>query len=464
MGLFGTSPQKKLEKARTAFQQRKWYEAWQLLEGVVDSPKLSDSERSEARVTSRSCRERMILERIEEADALRQAGDLAGARDRCATALDLAGDDLDRGPAEELLRRIDAPARKVAPGGLEAAAEPDLLPDPEATARPRPTLLDRMRSAPEAAPMADEEFFGDDPDHLFGIHMDTLTPATAGRLRSYGRDFQFGYLATVGGDGRRALRYFDRVDWAGVDHPAALRARANAYLLAERPEECLDVLDAIPPLSLELPGAAERGDADGAREPGASRPEETAAGPADEAGTPADEPSPEQLEALAGEGERRYLRIEALRALERYDEAVEAAQALVGRARGASPAAESLLGWTLIEAGRAEEARERLTALLTEIGYHEEILVPAAQAAVALGDDDEARRLLEELIQLRMERSLVHGRELDFPVEAGRRLLELYARTSVEAEKLQPLLMHLIDHDPANAEAYRDELMRLGAR
>ena len=454
MGLFGTSPQKKLEKGRAAFAQRRWFEAMGLFEDVVDSGKLSAGEESEARAGIRSCRERMMEERIAEADALRQAGDLEAARDRCATALDLAGDDLDRGPVEELLRRIDAPARKVGPGGLETASEPDLLPDPDATVRPIPTLLDRMKPAAEPEPPSDEEFFGDDPEHLFGIHLETLLPATADRFRAYGRDFMFGYLATVGGDGRRATRFFERLDWTGIDHPAARRARANALLLAERPDECLAILDGMPSLTLEELRGEGIGDVVGSNAgvPGGS-PDATA-----------ESVSPERLETLAGEGERRYLRVEALRALERYDEAVEEARALVGATRGDSPVAESLLGWVLIEAGRAEEAQSRLTALLKKIGYNEEILVPAAQAAVVLGDEAEARSLLEELIQLRMERSLTHGRELDFPVEAGRRLLDLYLRTEEGPEKVQPLLLHLIDHDPPNGERYRDHLMQLGGK
>jgi hypothetical protein len=129
-----------------------------------------------------------------------------------------------------------------------------------------------------------------------------------------------------------------------------------------------------------------------------------------------------------------------------------------------SPTLEAMLGWVLIEAGRAQEAFDRLSRRLKDIGYHEEILIPAAQAAVALGRDDEAVELLEQLIQSRMERGLAHYAEIDFPVEAGRRLLDIHLRRGAEVGTLRTLILHLIDHDLEEGERYRDLLMQLDRR
>ena len=76
----------------------------------------------------------------------------------------------------------------------------------------------------------------------------------------------------------------------------------------------------------------------------------------------------------------------------------------------------------------------------------------------------EARKMLEDLIQQRMERSLTRGQELDFPVEAGRRLLDLYLRTQAEPGLIRPLVLHLIDQDPEHAENYRAVLTGLDGR
>lgn len=436
MGLFGTSPQKKLERARALLAGGGWYEAKRLFEEAIEAgARLTEGERTEARAGRRRCRQAMMDGRMTEAETLLRAGDLEGARDRAQTALDLAEDDLPTEELRELLQRIEAPSRPLTGRGLDkAAVRDDLLPEPESTPTRFAAWLERPTRRPE--PVSDEEFYGENPEGLFELHLESMSPRAAEYFRSLGEEFRLGYLATVGGDGARALKRFEAMDWAGVRHPAALRAKANALLLAGQAEESLALLDSIAP-----------------------------AGDAAEENRVPDAGNEEDLrEHFAGEGERRYLRVEALRALKRMDDAVEAARALADAQPEPRLATEALLGWTLIEAGRSEEAWKRLKARLDELGYHEEILVPAAQAAFGLGDDAEARRMLEELIQFRMQRSLARGTELDFPVEAGRKLLEIYLRTKADVATTRTLVLHLLDHDEVNAEDYRSLLLQLDAQ
>lgn len=440
VGLFGSSPRKKLEKARDHFAAGRWFEAMRLFEEVLEAGgKVSEGEHSEARQGSRGCRERMILMRLEESEALRLAGDLEAARDRCQTAADLVGDDLDASAVEEQMQRIDAPSRAVAAGpDVGEVHETDLLPGADRRVVLQATPVDRP--VREAAPRDDAELFGDNPEELFEVHLHALSEPVADYLRALGPDFRFGYLALVQGEGKRALDFFERLDWGAIRHPAAVRQRANALLLAHRDDEALELIDAMAP----------------AGAPGSSVPATAAADFG--AALPPDDPD--------GEVRRRYLRIDGLRVLGRLEEAVEDARALADAAGSVepSPTLEAMLGWVLIEAGRTQEAFDRLSRRLKEIGYHEEILIPAAQAAVALGRDDEAVELLEQLIHSRMERGLAHYAEIDFPVEAGRRLLDIHLRRGAGERTLRTLILHLIDHDVEEGERYRDLLMQLDRR
>jgi tetratricopeptide (TPR) repeat protein len=440
MGLFGSSPQKKLEKARDHFVAGRWFDAMRLFEEVVGAGgNVAQGERSEARQGFRECRERMIRMRLEESEALRLAGDLEAARDRCQTAVDLVGDDLDASAVHEQLQRIDAPSRAIAAGpDVGEMHETDLLPDASRRVVLQATPVDRP--VREAAPRDDAELFGDNPEELFEVHLHALSEPVADYLRTLGPDFRFGYLALVQGEGKRALDFFERLDWEAIRHPAALRQRANALLLARMADSALEQIDAMAPAG--APGSSVPATATADRDPV----------------SPPDDPD--------GEVRRRYLRIDALRVLGRLEEAVEDARVLADAAAAVepSPALEAMLGWVLIEAGRTQEAFDRLSRRLKDVGYHEEILIPAAQAAVALGRDDEAVELLEQLIHSRMERGLAQYAEIDFPVEAGRRLLDIHLRRGAEERTLRTLILHLIDHDVEEGERYRDLLMQLDRR
>jgi len=116
-----------------------------------------------------------------------------------------------------------------------------------------------------------------------------------------------------------------------------------------------------------------------------------------------------------------------------------------------------------LEAGRYQEAYDRLHEWLESGRAPEEILVPGAQAAAALGDTEQAIQWLASLIEARIQRSLMHGTEVEFPVEAGRRLLELYLKVERDPHDIRSLALYLLDYDQEHAEEYREVLLKLGS-
>ncbi len=539
MVFFGRSPARKIERARALFARENWYEARRQYEEALDGrADLGPEHQAEAVERILACRRAMIALRLEEAETFRQAGDLESARDRCRTAVDIAGEDLARDDIEEMFRKINAPRRPLGPRGqIDDALETDLLPEPDRTVRPKPGPLDR-HSSEEPEP-EDEEIFGPDPENLLEIHLNTLDPGTASLYRRLGPVFCRGYLALAQGYGKRALQIFDDVSWETLRDPRPWLERAHALLLADRADEALDLLDkVVPELELSSDEVGEEDIASGASEPGtlethppdiaasgfaAGAPEVAASGfatervsapdsgatavaagapdagvttgvagapdsgvptaaagapdsdfAADAAGVsdsgaaadggeglaidPAVDPGPD---ARRVESRRIYLRIEALRVLGRYEEALESARILAADLTNAAPPTVTLYAWTLLEAGQAEEAYDLLLARIEAGEEMDEFLIPAAAATAALGLAEEETRLLERLIERRIFLSTQTGTELDFPVEAGRRLLDLYVETDREAGAVRALALHLIDHDPERAEVYRQTLLNL---
>lgn len=422
MGLFDRSPAKKLAKAQELLENKRYFDALRLFDEVI--PKSAGEERTAAEEGSRACRREMISQRLSEAEAFCQAGDLDAARDRCQTALDLAGDDLPTDAIQEQMRRIDAPRRPVGQAGPSAGLR-DLLPDPDEVVAPQPTPLDRAPK--EAEGLSDEELFGEGSEEVFEIHLHTLDPDTAEFYRGLGEDFRFAFLALSQGEGKRALEFLERLDTGVKDDPRIRLEHAQALLLAGKAEESLDLLESL-----------------------AAVPEGVA-----------DARAPERPPRIFDEGRRRFLLVDAYRALHRHEDAVAAALSLADATGGASPAAESLLAWSLLEAGQPQEAYDRLQKNLPRWADQDEILIPAAQAAVSLDQREEAISLLEELIRIRVHRSLARENEVDFPVEAGRRLLHLYVETDHDPEEIRGLVLRLLDYDPERGEQYRDMLMRL---
>ena len=450
MGLFGSSPQKKLEKARALSARHSHYDALLLYEELLQpGVRLSPVEEAEAREGWHAVRSRMIEDRLLESEGFRQSGDLERARDRCRTALDLAGNDIDPEPIRRQMLLVDAPRRPPTSSGRpEDASEDDLLPEADEVVAPKPGPFDRPE--PPRPAKSDAELFGDDPAALFEVYMNTVDEETAALYRGLGDDFRLGYLALVQGEGARALDFFDRMDWSRPQNPKVILDRAHALLLAGRAEECLDLLSELssgPSSAVHAPTTASQ------EMPSAS--EETPGASAAKSSSAAEEGEE------TPEGRLLFLKVEALRALGRFDEAVAAARVLVGRSSQPSAVLSGLLGWTLLEAGRPQEAYDALEPWLGVDLPPEEVLVPAAQAAVALEHRDEAIRLLEALVDQRVQRSIRTESEMEFPVEAGRRLLELYQEEGTDAGTLRSLLLHLIDHDPDRGESYRELLLSL---
>lgn len=421
MGLFGPSPEKKLEKAKALEAAGRDAEARPLYAEILEKVGgLNPVVRAEAEQRFAGVRSRMIRERLDEAERFRVIGDLEAARDRCQTALDLAGDDLPREEIEEKLRQVDSPKR---PAPLSTRAEDevpdDLLAPPVEADEPLGGLLELLRPRRKEEP-EEEEILGDNAEELFELHLESFDPDTAGEYRSFCPEFRTGYLLLVQGAGHAALRHFDRLDGQTAGHPAVLLERAHALLLAESPGKALDLLPQVRQAAGSL-------DSDDARALLLSR--------------------------------AQFLEIEALRAASRYEEAVRAAREFALGTAG--PATDSILAWTLIEAGRHQEAYDMLVAYLRSGSLQEEILVPAAQAAALLGRRGEAIQLLEGLLHARFQRSLERAVEVEFPVEAGRRLLQFYLEERRSPDQVRNLVQHLLDHDAEQGEIYRDLLLRL---
>jgi tetratricopeptide (TPR) repeat protein len=396
MGLFGFNAEKKLARARKYAEEGKHYEARRAFEEVAER---ADSEelRTAARTGSRDVRAAMIAARIAEADGLEATGDLEVAMDRLRTALDLAGDDLPKESLEERLRALEAPRRPAQ--ATSTPQPPDLLPDP---------VEDSARRAKRSETTDPSELFGVNPGEEFAILMNTLPDELASLFQQQGESFRLGYLALTRGAPQAALRKFDEMDWSELPPAPIALERARALLLARRPEEALALVDRI-------------GDA----------------GPAG-----------------------RWLRVEALRDMGRIDDAVDAAAELVNAQEQNTPESDALLAWTLIEAGRPEEAYDHLEGWLEGRAPDEEVLVPAAQALSMLDRIPEAIRLLENLIHHRLEASLATGREPNFPVQAGRRLLAFYIAEGRSPGEFRALVMHLLDFDPERGEQYRGLLLQ----
>ncbi|MEZ4654215.1 MAG: hypothetical protein R3E12_11665 [Candidatus Eisenbacteria bacterium] len=315
MGLFGFNAEKKIAQARRQAADGKLYDALRSYEEVAERADQA-ALREAAESEARDIRTRMIEARVEEADAFEAAGDLVAAKDRLQTALDLAGDDLPRERLDERLRAIESPRR---PTRVSPEAPPqDLLPDPEE---------DPHRGAIRAEPTDPHDLYGEDPEQEFEMLMHTLDPNLVALYQQQGEPFRLGFLALTRGAPRAAIEQFDRMDWDPLPPAPVAFERARALLLARRAEEALELADRIED-----------------------------AGPAG-----------------------RWLRVEALRDLGRVDDAVVAATELVNAQPANTLESDTLLAWTLIEAGRPEEAYEHLEGWLDR-GLPKRIAGPAAQA------------------------------------------------------------------------------------
>ena len=352
--------------------------------------------RTAAQNGGRETRAAMIEARVAEADGFEETGDLEAAKDRLRTAIDLAEDDLPRERLEERLRALESPRRPIQ--SVPAPAH-DLLPDP---------VDDPSRGAARAEPTEAAELFGENPEEEFAILLNTLPADAAALFQQQPEAFRLGYLALTHGAPRAALRQFDEMDWSTMPPAPIALERARALLLARRAEEAIALIDEI------------------------------------------EEPGP------AG----RWLRVEALRDLGRVDDAVLAAAELVNSQDQNTPESDALLAWTLIEAGRPTEAYDHIEGWLEGRAPDEEILVPAAQALSMMDRAPEAVGLLESLIHQRLEASLATGREPNFPVQAGRRLLSLYLALGRAPSEYRALVMHLLDFDPERGEQYRGLLLQ----
>lgn len=425
MGLFGVSPEKKLEKADRFLADGRIFDAWKNYEDVLRSRDADAAIAERARSGSLSARSLMIEERLGEAEQLRVIGDFETARDRCQTALDLARNDLDRSAIDEKIRLLESPKRPTSRTGRpEEDVVTDLLPAPD-EANTLPEVSSWWR--PEAPEPIDAES-AILPEEI-ELHLAALDPSVEAHYRSLGESFLVAWASLSAGQSEEALRRLESVTPPASLDPWVQIEQAHALLLVHRAEEAHARLSATPEV---LPGDSEPSSATGL--------------------------------GAHYSAKRRYLLVEVLRTLHLEGDAVLAAEALYREVGDQSPAVVSAYAWTLIEAGRHDEAYRLLQPQLQSAALLEEILVPLAQSTALLGRREEAIDLLEGLIQARFHRSLQRETEVDFPIEAGRRLLEFYIEDEdPESPELHSLLQHLLDQDRERGEHYRDLLLRMAA-
>lgn len=397
MGLFGFNADKKLSRARKALAEGDFYEALKNFEEVEKRQDVEAGVRAEAASEGKRVRGLMVDQRVLEARTLLSAGELEAARDRLETARDLAGSDLPRDAIEAGFAALERTSVDAA-AAHEAAQSP--LHNEDAP---------RLPEEPEEG-----DLFGSDFETEFALLLDTLPPGLANVFREQSLDFRKAYIALAKGAPRTALRYLDHLVWDPLPDPAVAVERARAELMTGAARQALERLEGLPDLSM----VEVRHDAD-------------------------------------------VLKIEALRDLERYGEAVELAKALAPPEPGRDRGADSMLATTLLEAGRPDEALDRIEPWLRSAQPSDEVHVLAAHAMRLQGRGEEAIPQLEALIQGSIQASLGSGKEPTFPVEPARALLELYLELgSPDPRKVRVLALHLLDFDPNRGEQYRQVLVR----
>lgn len=398
MGLFGFNADKKMNRGRKALADGDFYEALKNFEEVEKRDGIDAGIHAEAASEARRVRGIMIDQRLLEATNFLEAGEMEAARDRLETARDLAGTDLPRHAIEAGFAALER--TRVDTASLRDAAQ-------------SPLAVDDTPALPEEP--SEAELFGADLEIEFGMLMDTLPASLAEIFQAQPLDFRKAYVAMAKGAPRAALRHLELLNWNPPPHPAIGIERARAELMTGAARPALERLEGMSE-HLTLPEL--RHDAD-------------------------------------------VLRIEALRDLERYAEAADLAATMAPEAPGRDAAADVLLATTLIEAGRPDDAMDRIEPWLRSAQPSDEAHVIAAQAMRLQGRGEEAIPQLEGLIQGRIHASLGSGKEPAFPVEPGRVLLQLYMEHgSADPRKVRALALHLLDFDPTRGEQYRQVLVR----
>ncbi len=333
----------------------------------------------------------MMSGQIDEARRLFAAGEKGQALECCRAAIDLAGDDLDAGEAKELLARIETEQGKGTPrilAGLDA--------------------LPPVEEAP-AEEIPQEEFFGDRPDEIFEVHLETLPPDVAEIYRGMGAEFRDGFLSIQEGRPKEAIDRFASAPESAAAHPVFRLEKAQALLLDGQNEAALAEIEWI------------------------ALPEELAR-------------------------RRTEMRVILLERLDRKDEAEDEARRLWEGQQDVEAAV--LYAELLIDHGHHPRAVEILKPHVHPARPQPDIDGLAARAYAGAGEIGEARNLLERAVESFFQGPVGMRDAPRFPVWAARELLGLYTAVGEPPDNVRSLVQHLIRHDPSSADHYKEALAR----
>ncbi len=378
-------------------------------------------------------------EMLVEVRRLLSAGDYEAAEEGCATALELAGEDLDATDARALQAQVKAAARAAKSGGALAfeAARPAPAGDSRAERSARTggagrgsatagaaedASADSTERAPEDAagedaagesatdgePPYDGEALEGTPEEVFEALLQALPEEQAEAYRGFGPAFLRGYLLVQEGRGEEAIAAYGEAPGETRAHPLFRLETAQALLIAGRDEEALSEIE-----GLEFPKAIDR----------------------------------QRGILLMGlydrVGRREEAEVEARKIWE------EMSKDQVG---------SILYCEILLEHEKYTEALEVIDPHVDENRVQPDVDVLAARAHGGLGEIDEARGLLERIVESYFQGPVPGARRQAFPIAAARELLLLYIAVGEDPKRVRAIAQHLAREDPGSAATYRERV------
>jgi thioredoxin-like negative regulator of GroEL len=374
----------------------------------------------QAEAGAQKAREGLMRKQLDEAQRLMGEGDLVEAAESCRNAIDLAGADLDKREAEQLLARLlpesdDSLDDDI---GVETAPAGGAVISPACGCRPEVRELD------------DAAGLDIDKDELFELYLNAYPEERAGELRRLGTVFRDAFLLTQEGKGAEAAERFDAAPPEEAAHPLFRFHHAQALYACDRDDEALRLLE-----DLSLPA---------------------------------------DLQPVRAE-----LRTVLFWRMQQVEEAEQEARRLAEMAPG-DLGSSHLYAQILAAQGKYEQALDILLDWLDPGQVVPPVDMLAIQLYLKLGRVDEARELLERAADQYFHNSLSRKNqqqvnqsfglgtrmftpqededdaENPFPLWAGRTLLNLYLRHREEPDRVGGLVETLIMFDPGSEVEYRD--------
>jgi tetratricopeptide (TPR) repeat protein len=388
LGLFGFNAEKKLAKGQEQLAKGHYYEARLTFEEILVHDNVEAGIIGQAKDGRRKVRLALIDLQKGEADQYLRAGEIPQALDCWRAIVDLAGDELDSTEAKAMLAKYGGekgPHAKILEG-LDAVAPVATLP---------------------AEDEGEEEYFGDDPEEIFEVYLQTLPDEQAEAYRALGGPFREGYLLIQQGNAAEALEHFASADGDALKSPYLHLESAQALLLSNQNERALQTIDSIEP--------------------------------------------PKEVR-------RRVAEMRAI-LLERLGRGEEAeSEALRVWEEGKDADAALLYAEILLDHQQFDRALDVLKPFVHPSRPQAEIDRLAAKAYAGLGRIEDVRNLLERAVETFFQGPVGIRDAPAFPLWAARDLLDLYTAVGEAPEKVRSLAQHLIRHDPDAGEVYRGAL------